>query len=66
MYKRLDERRLNCEWLAQACTLPSPCVVSSQAFSVNACQKFEKWKGESAGEGKERKKVELADLLSFG
>lgn len=45
MYKRLFERRLDFEWLAQACTLPSPCVVSSQAFSINACQKFEKWRG---------------------
>ena len=44
--------------------LASPCAASSQAFSVSTCQKFGKWRAKVQARGK--KKVELADLLSFG
>ena len=62
MYKRLDERRLDCARLAPGRVpvrrLPRP--------SLSIHVKIWEVEGESAGEGKERKKVELADLLSFG
>ena len=62
MYKRLDERKLDCEWLAP-CRVPVWCLPRpSRSMHVKNLRSGEG----KCRRGKERKKVELADLLSFG